>query len=112
MFQKQNLLMIGDAAGLIAPLCGNGMSMALNSVYHLTKISDLFLSNKINRSTLEMQYSKWWNNNFSLRLRVGYNLQELMYRHSLTNAAIGVLDKTPFILNRLIKLTHGQPFYR
>ena len=37
---ENHLLMLGDAAGLITPLCGNGMSMAL----HSSKIASDFLS--------------------------------------------------------------------
>ena len=50
---RDHLLMIGDAAGMITPLCGNGMSMAL----HASKIAFgemvLFLENKIPRQEME-----------------------------------------------------------
>ena len=52
-----HLLLTGDAAGMIAPLCGNGMSMAL----HGSKIAfgqiHLFLQNKIPRWQMEHDYA-------------------------------------------------------
>jgi flavin-dependent dehydrogenase len=44
--------MIGDTAGLIHPLCGNGMAMAIHSA-KLCRNTIHFLENRINRSTLE-----------------------------------------------------------
>ena len=42
------MLLLGDAAGMITPLCGNGMSMAL----HSSKIAaDMVVSKLTNNST-------------------------------------------------------------
>ncbi len=52
--------MIGDAAGMITPLCGNGMSMAL----HASKIAageiNRFLQDEITRDELEQNYARQW----------------------------------------------------
>jgi flavin-dependent dehydrogenase len=45
--------MIGDSAGMIAPLCGNGMSMALHTSKLAAGCIDLFLKKAINRKQLE-----------------------------------------------------------
>lgn len=45
----EHILLIGDACGLIAPLCGNGMSMAMHSSKIAFTQVDLFLQNKITR---------------------------------------------------------------
>ena len=39
---ENNLLMIGDATGMITPLCGNGMSMAMHSSKMAAGFIDLF----------------------------------------------------------------------
>ena len=58
---ENHVLMIGDAAGMITPLCGNGMSMAL----HGSKIAAVhihdFLQDNITREEMEKQYSLQWN---------------------------------------------------
>jgi flavin-dependent dehydrogenase len=51
--------MIGDTAGLIHPLCGNGMAMAIHSAKLATE--NTFSRKRINRSTLENDYLNDWN---------------------------------------------------
>ncbi|HEV2831389.1 MAG TPA: NAD(P)/FAD-dependent oxidoreductase, partial [Hanamia sp.] len=68
---ENHILMLGDAGGMITPLCGNGMSIA----FHSSKISfeniNLYLSKKILRDDMERKYSGEWKAQFSKRLRNG-----------------------------------------
>ena len=47
--------MIGDAAGMITPLCGNGMSMALHASKLAAEQIDLFLQDRITRQQMEQR---------------------------------------------------------
>lgn len=109
--QVQNhILLSGDAAGMITPLCGNGMSMALHSSkLAAVAISD-FLQNKINREELENVYTKNWQHIFGKRLRVGRIIQQLFGKIWITNIFISIMKKLPFFTTQLIKQTHGKPF--
>ena len=42
---EHHILMIGDAAGMITPLCGNGMSMAFHSAKIAFENINLYFSN-------------------------------------------------------------------
>jgi flavin-dependent dehydrogenase len=54
---QDHVLMLGDAAGMITPLCGNGMSMAMHSAkLAFTEINN-FLQQKISRNEMEKNYS-------------------------------------------------------
>ena len=53
---ENHVLMIGDAAGMITPLCGNGMSMAFHSSKIASEIIEFFLNKKITRQEMESQY--------------------------------------------------------
>jgi len=107
---ENNVLMIGDAAGMITPLCGNGMSMAL----HGSKISfeciDNFLQQKITRQHMEDEYASKWNKQFAGRLRMGRIIQRLFGKEFGTNVLVFLLKPFPFIIRRLIISTHGKPF--
>jgi len=105
---EQHVFMLGDAAGLITPLCGNGMSMALNAAHGFSIISDAYFSGKLNRSEFEKQYKKWWKNQFDLRLKTGRLLQHLFYQPVLLNPALKLLSKAKGLSNFLIGLTHGK----
>jgi len=114
-FQKKgaienHVLMVGDAAGNIAPLCGNGMSMAMRASYESFQLIKEYLGNKISRDVLEKSYEKQWDNLFSRRIKAGKYIQYLFGGVVLTNISIGLLKKIPSLADKLIKLTHGSKF--
>lgn len=107
---KDHILMVGDAAGMIVPLCGNGMSMALHGAKITAgHISD-FLQGNINRLAMEGNYKKEWNRTFAKRLKMGRIIQRFFGKPWLTNVFIRFMKKTPFLTHWLIKQTHGRPF--
>lgn len=105
-----NVLMLGDAAGAIAPLCGNGMSMGMRASKLLATNINLFLQNKITKAQLVANYSSQWNSNFSVRIKAGYYLQHLFGKRLTTLWALTLLNKFPKLLRKVITLTHGKPF--
>ena len=50
---ENHVLMAGDAAGMITPLCGNGMSMAFHSSKIAFECITLFLNKTITRKEME-----------------------------------------------------------
>jgi len=107
---ENHVLMIGDAAGMITPLCGNGMSMALHGSKIAFESIDAFLKNKINSVELENQYAKNWNGAFSKRLRNGRLIQSLFGKEWVTNLFLSSIKHFPFLIRKLIRSTHGESF--
>ncbi len=107
---ENHVLMIGDAAGMITPLCGNGMSMALHAGKIAFECIALFLQNKISREQMEDQYRHQWNQHFAHRLRNGRIIQSLFGKNQVTNAFISSIKYFPSLIRRIIRLTHGNPF--
>lgn len=104
---QHHALMLGDSAGLIAPLCGNGMSMALfSSSIAVPLISD-FLQQRITRQELEDFYTIRWKRSFGRRLKAGRIIQSLFGKEWLTNTTVGVLRHFPAAVRQIIRLTHG-----
>ncbi|MBS1752260.1 MAG: NAD(P)/FAD-dependent oxidoreductase [Bacteroidetes bacterium] len=107
---EHHLLMIGDAAGVIAPLCGNGMSMAMHgSKIAFTQIVP-FLQGKISREEMETEYQSEWDGRFKRRLAAGRIIQGLFGRGWVTNWFIRILHPFPKLVEKLIRQTHGEPF--
>lgn len=107
---ENGVLMLGDAAGMITPLCGNGMSMALHSskiAFHL--VHD-YLKGVITRKDMEAQYSEQWQEQFAARLKMGRTLQRFFGRGQATDIFVGMFRTFPFLARPVVKLTHGQPF--
>ena len=107
---ENHVLMIGDAAGMITPLCGNGMSIALHSSKIAAGCIGLFLDKKIARGQMENQYVQRWKNNFERRLKIGRIIQKLFGKELLTNVFISIIKPFPFLINNIIKATHGKEF--
>jgi len=105
-----HLLLLGDAAGMITPLCGNGMSMALHGSKIAAPVIDHFLQNKISRKELEKAYAATWRKTFAGRLRTGRILQSFFGGQWRTNLLIQCMKIIPGITKWIIAQTHGKPF--
>ncbi len=106
----RHALMVGDAAGMIAPLCGNGMSMALHGSKIAAATIHSFLRGDISREEMEQQYKRSWHKNFSHRLKTGRRIQRLFGKKWVTDIFISLARFSPRFLNSLIQQTHGKPF--
>ena len=107
---ENNMLMIGDAAGMITPLCGNGMSMALQGSKLAAEQIHLYLQGYISRVEMEEQYSRQWQKHFSRRLQVGRWIQRIFGNQWMTNSFISLAKRFPRLFDILIRQTHGKPF--
>ena len=107
---ENHILLAGDAAGMITPLCGNGMSMALHSSKIAANFIDAFLQMKISRYDMETGYAKKWRQTFSRRLATGRLIQKMFGKESVTNRFISFMKHFPMLTKALIKQTHGEPF--
>jgi flavin-dependent dehydrogenase len=105
---KDHILMSGDAAGMVHPLCGNGMGMAIQSAQLLSNLLLEYTSNKNqNRTWLESNYTKEWNKVFQKRLLAGRIINRFFSNHNMLDKGLGLLRLFPFALPYIIKQTHG-----
>lgn len=107
---ENNVLLLGDSAGLISPLCGNGMSMAMHSSTIAFHQIHAFLQGKNTRKQMEENYEHLWKKEFSKRLWMGRNVQKLFGRNSTTSFFLKTMNRIPFVANKIIAATHGRPF--
>lgn len=108
---ENHVLMCGDAAGMIAPLCGNGMAMAIHAAKICSEtILEKYSPGMESRSELEAIYSKKWNNLFRRRLWTGRNVQKLFGNKSISNVAVGTVRAFPPLAKAVMKQTHGEYF--
>ncbi len=107
---ENHVLMSGDAGGMITPLCGNGMSMALHSSKIVFECINLFLNKSISRKEMENQYAVKWKKHFESRLHAGRMIQKLFGKERMTNLFISTIKHSPFLINKIISATHGKEF--
>ena len=107
---EDHVLMLGDAAGMITPLCGNGMSIAFHTGKIAATLIELFLQGSIQQHQLEKLYAEKWKEHFSKRLQTGRTLQSFFGAKSLSNMFVSTVKTFPFLAGPLIRMTHGSPF--
>ncbi|WP_291403075.1 NAD(P)/FAD-dependent oxidoreductase [Daejeonella sp.] len=107
---ENHLIFCGDAAGMITPLCGNGMAIAIHSAKILAESITKFLKKDsfLNRTELEQDYISQWEKQFALRLKSGRLIQNLFGNTLVSNLAISSLNKLPSLTQALVRKTHGD----
>ena len=105
-----DMFMVGDAAGAITPLCGNGMSMAMRASKLLAHLLIAYFNGNLKKEELISRYNKVWKDNFSTRIWAGQYLQLLFGKKTSTQLALKSLHYFPFVTRKLIGLTNGKPF--
>lgn len=107
---EQHVLMLGDAAGMITPLCGNGMSMALHSSKIAFTAMQGFLEQQLSRPQMEAQYQQQWQQQFARRLQTGRLIQRFFGQPAITNHFVSAFRHFPILARPLIRMTHGEAF--
>ncbi|MFB9079318.1 NAD(P)/FAD-dependent oxidoreductase [Flavobacterium procerum] len=106
---ENHILMIGDTAGLIHPLCGNGMAMAIHSAKIVCEqLLDFFSNSEISREMLEKNYTREWKRHFGKRIFMGRILARILIHKTVTNLLMSLAVSFPGLLPFIIKQTHGN----
>ena len=97
------MLFLGDSAGMIPPLAGNGMSMALHSAVIAVQLAMQGADNK----TLVVEFEKQWNLQFARRLKTGRRLQSLMENDWMIRLSMASFKVVPPFFRYMASQTHG-----
>jgi menaquinone-9 beta-reductase len=105
--QKNGVYMVGDAAGVIAPLAGGGIGMAMES----GKLISGILHNKkqygLTAEESYIQYEKKWKEAFGKRLLTASVIQNFLLNRYRRNVSFALIKIFPMFLPRLIKATRN-----
>lgn len=101
---------LGDAAGLIPPLCGNGMSMAFRSAQMLFPLWQEHLEGMRSVAQTQCDYQQRWHKAFGVRMATGRALQHTFGHLWPVNTLLRGLKPFPRLMQSLIERTHGPAF--
>ena len=112
-FNKQALfndkmLFVGDAAGSISPLSGNGMSIAARSALLLSQL--ILQENDFNMLT--NNYNKEWDKHFGDRVNKAEMLNYIMLNPTYHHWVLKLLNSIKPLRNRAVNDMQGDPFVR
>ncbi len=107
---ENHLLMAGYAAGMITPLCGNGMALAIHSAKVLSELVVQYQKGELDRNQLEEVYTRQWTSLFARRLWAGRQVQKLFGNEWTSNLAVNLMRHSRPLADLIIRNTHGNPF--
>ena len=105
---EAGLLMAGDAAGLITPLAGDGIAMALRAGPLAADHLAAFLSGAVTAETTRRAYVRAWQRLFGPRLRLARALQFFMLRPGWLSAGLQLLNLAPGLGRALVAGTRER----
>jgi flavin-dependent dehydrogenase len=104
------MLMCGDTAGMIHPLCGNGMAMAIHSAKIASElITHYFRQGSFDHQALVRAYRQKWQYTFTRRLAMGRKWQALLLNEQVSELAMATVARSPWLMRQIIRSTHGKP---
>lgn len=110
---ENHILFCGDSAGMISPLCGNGMAMAIHSGKILAETVDGHLKNDAGlqkRAELEHSYRRAWQRQFQSRIYTGQVVQRFFLKPWLAEVGLRTFKTFSGVAVHLMKKSHGRPF--
>ena len=107
---EQGILMSGDAGGMIAPLCGNGMAMAIHSAKLLSESLLGYFGGEFDRGGMEQEYSRRWRKALARRLWVGRNVQRFFGNPMVTEGFVRGFKQSKWLASWVVRQTHGETF--
>lgn len=104
------LFFSGDAAGMIAPLAGDGQAMALTSARILAELIVDWSRRSDPRAIVALgaAWDRRWRAQFETRMRLGRILQRLLFDERSAAAAIAIAGSIPGLAALLVRLTRGR----
>jgi flavin-dependent dehydrogenase len=105
-----NTLMAGDAAGLITPLTGDGMSMALRGGQMAAQCVSQHLEGTLTADEMRRRYTAEWNRAFRTRLWLGRALQTFMLNPHLLAVGLRLLNRMPAFGRYLVSQTRDVAY--
>lgn len=103
-------LIAGDAAAFIAPLCGDGIAMALRGALLAADVLESFLERRTTWDECRRAHRIRWRREFESRIRLGRILQEIL---TCPPGCAGLLHAArlwPGLADRLIQGTRGRGY--
>ena len=102
-----DVCMVGDTAGMIAPLCGDGMAMALYGAELAAPLAAGYLRGDLAAAAFRRHYARRWKRAFGARLRLGRVLHHASIRPPVAGLAVRTCHALPGLGHWIIRQTRG-----
>jgi len=100
---------VGDATGLVAPLFGNGMALAVRTAHLLHSAMRTVDFKSENKTQVLKMYQALWNKEVRGRLALSRGIQQVFGRPGISDLALMGAKALPFALRYVLAHSHGKP---
>lgn len=97
--------LVGDAAAVIPPFCGDGMAMALRSAELCAPMADAYMHGDITEGQWRDRYTSLLKEQFTGALRWGSVLDRLLMNPTLASALLRIGAHAPWLAERVVRAT-------
>lgn len=104
----RDVFMVGDAAGMIAPMCGDGMAMAIQGAALLAPLVEAFLGGRLEADRLKSLYKRAWYARFSHRMWLGRLLHHGFMSNGISELGVRICRTSPGVGQFLVSATRGN----
>jgi flavin-dependent dehydrogenase len=101
------VFMVGDAAGVVAPLAGDGIGMALEGARMLAEVLERQRREGLDDRRCEVLYRRRFHRTFDRRTNVARVLQSVLLHGLTRRVGYEIVGKFPPLLQTLIRATRG-----
>jgi 2-polyprenyl-6-methoxyphenol hydroxylase-like FAD-dependent oxidoreductase len=105
---EQGVFMVGDAAGVVAPLAGDGIGMALQGAVLLGRILTDERTARSTPGAAGQRYQREWDRLFRTRMRVALWLQRMLLSANGQRTASTLLRSFPSLLDVAVRWTRDE----
>jgi len=105
---EDGIFMIGDAAGVIAPLAGDGIGIAMQSAKILSGILVNAKRKGLSLLDVEQRYKREWQKLFTKRIVIASTIQKIILQKKLRNAGICFVKTFPRTLSWIVETTRDN----
>jgi len=102
-----DVCLIGDAAGMIAPWCGDGMAMAIRSSEMAAELVNRLLIDRVDASVVRADYVRVWRRRFRKRMRLGHVMHAGYVRPAVSELGVVAAQLMPRVARAMIRGTRG-----
>jgi menaquinone-9 beta-reductase len=102
---KDGIFFTGDAAGVIAPLAGDGIGMAMEGGKLVADMIKISIEHGLPLDETGKKYEKEWNKLFRKRLYIAKLIQGIILKRGFVKIAKVLIKAFPFTVKYLIKNT-------
>lgn len=107
---ERGVFFCGDAAGMIAPLTGDGQAMAMESA-HLLATTLSRLPARIHTGHVMSAGQRWtraWRQRYAMRMQLGRKLQWLLFRRLPLEVGVRAVSAVPGLADALARWTRSS----